>query len=340
MQPKIEEVINSSSKVPKYQQVADFILSTIGVGNVKIGDKIPSINETSEEFLLSRDTVEKAYKNLRKRGIITAVRGKGFYVSSTSKNIGHRILLVFNKLSDHKKAIYNSFIRKLGDTSSVDLLIHNSNSLMLVKIIMDNLGKYDYYVIMPHLQSDEEQARNAINRIPKEKLLLINKDMDGIEGEYGCVYEDFSNDIVQALTTGMTRIEKYRKLFLVFPTESYYCTGIQDGFINFCRRNGFRYEIINRATTHEVRARELYIVIEESDLVEIVKKATAKNLKLGKTIGVITYNDSPFKEILAGGISVLSTDFQRMGAEVADMILTCSRRKVKNPFSLILRSSV
>jgi DNA-binding LacI/PurR family transcriptional regulator len=76
------------------------------------------------------------------------------------------------------------------------------------------------------------------------------------------------------------------------------------------------------------------------DLVEIVKKATAKNLKLGKTIGVITYNDSPFKEILAGGISVLSTDFQRMGAEVADMILTCARRKVKNPFSLILRSSV
>jgi DNA-binding LacI/PurR family transcriptional regulator len=164
--------------------------------------------------------------------------------------------------------------------------------------------------------------------------------MDGIDGSYGCVYEDFPNDIVQALTTGLKRISKYTKLILVFPTESYYCTGIQEGFINFCRTNDFNYEIINRAATHEVRARELYIVIEESDLVEIVKKATARNLKLGKTIGVITYNDSPFKEILAGGISVLSTDFQRMGAEVADMIQTCTRRKVKNPFSLILRSSV
>lgn len=337
---KFEDVIKGSSKVPKYQQVADFILSTIGVGTVKVGDKIPSINETSEEFLLSRDTVEKAYKNLRKRGVITAVRGKGFYVSSTSKSVGHRILLVFNKLSDHKKAIYNSFIRKLGDTSVVDLQIHNSNSAMLEKIIMDNLGKYDYYVIMPHLKSDEACAREAINKIPKEKLLLLNKDMDGIDGNYGCVYEDFANDIVQALTTGLKRIIKYNRLILVFPTESYYCTGIQEGFVNFCRRNDFKYEIISKACTYEVRARELYIVIEESDLVEIVKKATAKNLKLGKTIGVITYNDSPFKEILAGGISVLSTDFERMGAEVADMIQTCSRRKVKNPFSLILRSSL
>lgn len=335
-----EEVIKGSSKVPKYQQVADFILSTIGVGTVKVGDKIPSINETSEEFLLSRDTVEKAYKNLRKRGVITAVRGKGFYVSSTSKNIGHRILLIFNKLSDHKKTIYNSFIKKLGDTSSVDLQIHHSDSKMLEKIIMDNLGKYDYYVIMPHLHSEEDRAREAINKIPKEKLLLINKDMDGIDGTYGCVYEDFANDIVQALTTGLKRISKYNKLYLVFPTDSYYCTGIQDGFINFCRRNEFRYEIISTAHAHELKARELYIVIEETDLVEIIKRATAKNLQLGKTVGVITYNDSPFKEILAGGISVLSTDFERMGAEVADMIQTCSRRKVKNPFSLILRSSV
>lgn len=34
----------------------------------------------------------------------------------------------------------------------------------------------------------------------------------------------------------------------------------------------------------------------------------------------LAYNDSPFKEILAGGIAVLSTDFERMGAEIADMI--------------------
>jgi DNA-binding LacI/PurR family transcriptional regulator len=154
------------------------------------------------------------------------------------------------------------------------------------------------------------------------------------------VYEDFELDIHQALYTGMDNIRKYKKLILVFPTENYYCAGIKTGFVNVCEEEGFEYEIIQRASTHEVKARELYIVIEESDLVEIIKKAAVRNLKLGKNIGVITYNDTPFKEILAGGISVLSTDFTKMGETMAEMVKAFSRKKVKNPFKLILRNSV
>ncbi|HYC87120.1 MAG TPA: GntR family transcriptional regulator [Chryseosolibacter sp.] len=339
MQNLFEE-IDENSKVPKYQQVADFFISTIGLGKVRVGDKMPSINETSDEFMLSRDTVEKAYRNLRRRGIITSVRGKGFYVTSNCKNNGNRILLVFNKLSDHKKIIYNSFIKHLGDTGTVDLHIHNSDSGTLEKIIVENLGRYDFYVIMPHLREDQQSVKDAINKIPTEKLLLINKDMDGIHGNYGCVYEDFAADIRQALNTGLERINRYTKLFLVFPDTHCYCEGIKDGFVYFCRENGLKYEVIGSAAEQHVRARELYVVIEEADLVELLKKATAKNLKPGKTFGLISYNDSPFKEILAGGISVLSTDFVRMGAEVANMIRTGTRVKAKNPFSLIIRRSI
>jgi DNA-binding transcriptional regulator YhcF (GntR family) len=332
--------IDENSKIPKYQQVVDTIVSDIEIGIVKVGDKIPSINETSEEYYLSRDTVEKAYKILRRRGIITAVRGKGFYVSSTTRNEGKRILLVFNKLSDHKKTIYNSFVKKLGDTATVDLQIHHSDGRMLEKIIIESLGKYDYYVLMPHLRQETESVKAAINKIPKERLLMLNKDMDGIEGEYGCVFEDFELDIHQALYTGIDKIRKYKKLFLVFPTENYYCSGVREGFTNFCEEEGFECEVLQRASNHEVEGGQCYVVIEEADLVEVIKQAAAKNLKLGKDIGVITYNDTPFKEILAGGISVLSTDFIHMGETMAEMIQTHSRKKVKNPFKLILRNSV
>jgi DNA-binding transcriptional regulator YhcF (GntR family) len=332
--------IDENSKIPKYQQVVDTIVSDIEIGIVKVGDKIPSINETSEEYYLSRDTVEKAYKILRRRGIITAVRGKGFYVSSTTRNEGKRILLVFNKLSDYKKTIYNSFVKKLGDTATVDLQIHHSDGRMLEKIIIESLGRYDYYVLMPHLRQETDSVKAAINKIPKERLLFVNKDMEGIDGEYGCVFEDFELDIHQALYTGIDKIRKYKKLLLVFPTESYYCSGIIKGFVNFCEEEGFEYEVLERACQHEVHASECYVVIEEVDLVEIIKQAAAKNLKLGKNIGVITYNDTPFKEILAGGISVLSTDFVQMGETMAEMVQTFSRKKIKNPFKLILRNSV
>lgn len=332
--------IDETSKIPKYQQVVDTIVSDIEIGLVKVGDKIPSINETSEEYYLSRDTVEKAYKILSRRGIITAVRGKGFYVASTGRNEERKILLIFNKLSDHKKSIYNSFVNHIGPGFMVDLQVHNCDSRTLEKIIIENLGDYDYYVLMPHLHSETESVKNAINKIPKDRLILLNKDLTGIDGDYGCVFEDFELDIHQALYTGMDKIKKYKKLVLVFPTDNYYCVGIKHGFINFCEHEGFQYEIIERANHRQVQSKELYIVIEEADLVEIIKKANAKNLKLGKNFGIVAYNDTPFKEILAGGITVLSTDFRRMGETLAEMIRSRSRKKIKNPFKLLIRGSI
>ena len=65
--------IDEPSKVPEYQQIADKITSDIEIGLVKAGYRIPSINETSEEFYLSRDAVEKAYRVLRKRTMIALV---------------------------------------------------------------------------------------------------------------------------------------------------------------------------------------------------------------------------------------------------------------------------
>lgn len=332
--------IDEGSKIPKYQQVVDTIVSDIELGIVKVGDKIPSINETSEEYYLSRDTVEKAYKILRKRGIITAVRGKGFYVASTGKNEERRVLLIFNKLSDHKKTIYNSFVKNVGEGFTVDLQVHNGDSRILEKIIIENLGRYDYYVLMPLLKQETDSVKNAINKIPKERLILLDKNLDGIDGEYGCIFEDFELDIHQALYTGIEQLKKYNKLLLVFPEENYYCAGILQGFTNFCEEEGFDYQVIDRNHFSEIREGELYIVIEEIDLVELIKKANTYHLKLGKDVGAITYNDTPFKEILAGGITVLSTDFNKMGETLADMIKNRKRARIKNPFTLIIRNSI
>src|SRR5690606_18335055 len=101
----------------------------------------------------------------------------------------------------------------------------------------------------------------------------------------------------------------------------------------------FEWEIVN-ATDVAFNPGQVYIVIEEADLVEIIKKTSAKNLKLGSDVGLISYNSTPFKEILAGGISVLSTDFEMMGSTVAGMIFNKNKQKIKNPFSFVPRNSL
>ena len=163
--------------------------------------------------------------------------------------------------------------------------------------------------------------------------ILINKNVEGIEGSYACVYEDFERDIFEGLSSGLEQIKKYNKLYLVFPNANYYCSGIKTGFKKFCKAHNFEWEIVN-TTNVAFKPGQVYIVIEEADLVEIIKKTSAKNLKLGSDVGLISYNSTPFKEILAGGISVLSTDFEMMGNTVAGMIFNKNKQKIKNIFKV------
>ena len=90
----------------------------------------------------------------------------------------------------------------------------------------------------------------------------------------------------------------------------------------------------------EVDAKQAYIVIEEIDLCNVIKKARGKNLQIGKEVGIISYNDSPLKEILLDGITVITTDHNQMGETAARLILENSKEKIKNPFVLIRRGSL
>jgi len=58
--------IEFDRKMPKYQQIVNSITTAIRQKKLTKGDPISSINELSDEFMLSRDTVQKAYNILRK----------------------------------------------------------------------------------------------------------------------------------------------------------------------------------------------------------------------------------------------------------------------------------
>lgn len=111
--------INAGRRTPKYQQIFNSVTKAIKEGKYKIGDRIYSINELSSEYSLSRDTVQKAYELLERERIIEAVKGKGFYINRTDVNARFRVLLIFNKLSNYKKIVYDSFVRTLDRKSVV-----------------------------------------------------------------------------------------------------------------------------------------------------------------------------------------------------------------------------
>jgi DNA-binding transcriptional regulator YhcF (GntR family) len=106
--------IDYYSATPKYLQLANSIIKAIGEGKILKDELLPSINELSFEFEISRDTAEKGYKHLKKIGILGSVPGKGYFVKNTEVGQHLKIFLLFNKLSAHKKIMYDAFVSSLG----------------------------------------------------------------------------------------------------------------------------------------------------------------------------------------------------------------------------------
>jgi DNA-binding transcriptional regulator YhcF (GntR family) len=340
--------IDENSRIPKYRQIVDSIITNISNGNLKIDDKIPSINSFSEEYLLSRDTVEKAYHILKERKVITSIRGKGYYITRTKLISKVNILFLINKLSAYKMRIYNSFINTIGGNSHTDLHIYHCDNSLFLNIIEKNIKAYDYYIIMPHFKTDDlkhvsytEEAVMAMNRIPKDKLILMDNNNLQIEGDIVEIYQDFENDIYNALSEGLPKIKRYAKLILVYPENSVYPypRRILFGFRKFCAEYKIDFEILNEVYDDIILKKgDLFITIEETDLVSLVNQIRDKEFVLGVEIGVISYNDTPLKELL--GITCISTDFRAMGETAARMILNKEKGKYKNPFNFIDRNSI
>lgn len=331
--------INHQSEVPKYKQVVDLIISDIESGIFKQGQRIPSINETSEELLLSRDTVEKAYAYLKKKGILLAVRGKGYYIHQTDIQKSLKIALVFNKLSNYKRNLYYSFIKTLGNKALVDVFIYNYDLSQFKNIIENNISKYDYYVILPHFRHDDREVAQVIKSIPDDKVLLIDRNLEVLTN-YPIVYQEYEKDIQSALSEGIDLLHKYTRLNLIFPSDQSYSKYIERGFRIFCQVNGFKYSVIDQLDASDIRAGEAYVIITDDDLYRFIKLCRAEQWQLGTDVGVVAYNDNPVKEILEDGITTISTNHDEIGRIAAEMILSKDFRRIKSPFEFIRRSSL
>ncbi len=340
--------IDENSRVPKYKQIVDSIIYNISIGNLQINQKIPSINMFSEDFYISRDTVEKAYNILKERKVISSIKGKGYYITRTNLVSKTNILFLINKLSPYKMTTFNSFVNSIGANSNTDLLIYHCDETLFLNLLEKNKDDYDYYVIMPHFKTEDlkhvsytEEVVKAIKKIPKDKLVIMDNIKLGMDGQIVEIYQDFEEDIYNALKEGLSKIANYEKLILIYPEKAVYPypRRILRGFRKFCVEYSINFEILNEVYDDMILKKgDLFITIEESDLVSLVKQIRDSKYTLGENIGIISYNDTPLKELL--GITVMSTDFKVMGESASRMIMNNEKGTTKVPFNFIDRNSI
>ena len=79
--------VQSSSASFKYDQVSRYITELIEKGDLKPGDKAPSLRNLSKELNVSISTVSQSYLSLEDQGVLTAKPQSGFFVNSMINQI-------------------------------------------------------------------------------------------------------------------------------------------------------------------------------------------------------------------------------------------------------------
>lgn len=329
-------VFEINATKPIYQQIVDHFMQKIDDGLLKTDDPLPSINLLANSNNLSRDTVMMAYNELKQQGIIKAIPGKGYYVKSTNTKLQKNLFLLFDELNGFKEDLYQSFMANIPPHFNVDLFFHHFNKGVYEKLIGDNKNAYHKYIIMP---SNMPGTGKPIDELPQDKVILLDQPADGTNKTYPIIYQSFHEDIYNGLQQAVERIRNYHHLILLFPGGKE-PIGFQSGFTSFCSHHQLKYQVCGAFDPENMKPGNLYLCIDNRDLISVVKETRQKNLIIGQQIGIISINDTALLEIIEGGITAISTDFGEMGRRLAQMVTNNETGQIKNPSRLIVRNSL
>jgi DNA-binding transcriptional regulator YhcF (GntR family) len=327
--------INNDLSVSKKKQIIQSVERAIESQIIKKGDKLPSINRVRMQFSLSRDTVLDAYAELKSRGIIQSVVGKGYYLVNEQINTAKRIFLLFDELNAFKENLYNSFVNSLQTDVEVDIFFHHFNHDVFRNTIINNLGDYSHYVIMP---ANLDNLTEILGHLPSDKVYLLDQTNAELS-HYPAIYQNFEKGVFEGLQKISSRISTYKRCVLVFD-DAKQPLSILRGFKAFCHHNQVPFKVLHSNEDIDIHPNYAYMTLDDSSLISIVKQAKEKNLQVNKEIGIVSYNDSPLKEIIGEGVTTISTDFGKMGERLAQMIENNEKESVESEITLTKRKSI
>jgi GntR family transcriptional regulator of arabinose operon len=141
------ETDKNQNTLTKYQEVEDYILALIEDGTIAPEGKLPSENELSAQFDVSRQTVRRAIGELETRQLVKRVRGSGTYlIDRTGKNRGkcNRVSVVTTYVDSYIfPKIIQGIEKKLSEKGFLVQIAFTNNTLEREKSILQDIIKRD-----------------------------------------------------------------------------------------------------------------------------------------------------------------------------------------------------
>ena len=73
--------INSTSRLPIYQQLVQQVREAIARGDLRPQEQLPSVRQLSRDLVINPNTVARAYTELEREGLLSNRPGRGVFVA-------------------------------------------------------------------------------------------------------------------------------------------------------------------------------------------------------------------------------------------------------------------
>ena len=109
------------SRTPIYEQIIDSIKELVVKGVLIPGERLPSVRDMAKEMTLNPITVQKAYQELERQGIISTLRGKGTFISEDIQ-ANNKILKRSQLMEELKKLVVEAIYLDLSKDELIDYI--------------------------------------------------------------------------------------------------------------------------------------------------------------------------------------------------------------------------
>lgn len=320
----------------KHEQLVQGIIAAIDEGILVRGDQLPSINKMSAEMGYARKTIVKAYEELKDRGLVESKKLKGYFIISDETKVTLRIALLLFAFQRFQEEFYNTFRQELGKRFQIDVFFHHNNRAIFESIFTNIQGKYGKYVIAP---ISDPSLVPLLETLPPDKLLIVDRYLP-MSKDFSYISQEFEKSTYLRLVELLPQIKKYKKFVLFLDAHGDSPPDVKSAFNKFIKDHKITGSMTKEYIPGSIKQNTLYFFLSDTYLWEVLRDCRDRNFKMGKDIGILSHDDHVVKEIVFGGITTISTDFNQMATLAANQIKSGKQTRVIMPMRLINRGSL
>lgn len=331
----------SDSGKSKYYALMEHLKESIISGRIKPGEKLPSENELSNRYSLSRHTVRKALSILAQEGYVEAFHGKGTFCSEKMRHTrkSKNIAVVTTYISDY---IFPRLIQGMDNVLSeagYSIILKNTgNSRQKEAKCLDELLQKDIDGLIIEPSKSQLVCRNEHLYRSLEEYAIPYIFIQGIYEEMKDRPHILMDDEKGGYLVTRYLVEQgHRRIVGIFKADDIQGLERHKGYVRALQEGGLAYDPNNVIWFHTedrkqkpAAAAEMMVnggclpegIVCYNDQIAaaVMDVLERKGVRIPEDISVTGYDNSLYAQ-KGSGITTIAHPQERLGAMAAELIL-------------------